>query len=143
MERVPVNQPKRYWMDARATHNLPPSPYTTSTPRWRFIVDRIAQSVLLLMVWSAAAAYNEYRPVLFFNALEETRFLGECALVWSWAVPTIASLTMIHALLSAAMVAFGIWDVETWRPFYGSWSDAYTVRRFWRCVRRKLGSNCC
>ncbi|SJL08398.1 uncharacterized protein ARMOST_11761 [Armillaria ostoyae] len=68
---------------------------------------------------------------MFSNALEESRFLGRCALVWSWAVPTIASLTMIHALLSAAMVAFGIWDVETWRPFYGSWSDTYTVRRFW------------
>ncbi|SJL08397.1 uncharacterized protein ARMOST_11760 [Armillaria ostoyae] len=30
--------------------NLPQSPYTTSTPRWRFVVDRIAQNVLLFMV---------------------------------------------------------------------------------------------
>ncbi|PBK92600.1 hypothetical protein ARMGADRAFT_930803, partial [Armillaria gallica] len=111
--------------------NLPPSPYTTSTPRWRFDVDRTAQSVLRFIVWGAAATYNEYRPAIFFDALEETRFLGKRALVWSWAVPTIASLTTIHALLSAAMLAFGIWGVETWRWFYGSWSDAYTVLRFW------------
>ncbi len=109
--------------------NLPPHPYTTSTPRWRFVVD------LLFMVCGAEATYNEYWPSTFFSALEETRFLGKCALMWSWAVPTIASLTIIRALLSTAMVAFGIWGVETWRPFYGSWSDAYTVRRFWRCVR--------
>ncbi|PBK71704.1 hypothetical protein ARMSODRAFT_954525 [Armillaria solidipes] len=111
--------------------NLPASPYTASTSRWRFVVDRLAQSAVLFILWDAAATYTRYRPSFYISGPEETTFLGRCAFVWGWAVPAVAALTMNHALFSAAMVALGIWDVQTWRPFYGSWSDAYTVRRFW------------
>ncbi|KAK0189776.1 membrane bound O-acyl transferase family-domain-containing protein [Armillaria mellea] len=111
--------------------NLPSSPYTSSTSRWRFIVDRLVQSAVLFILWDAAATYTRYRSSFYTDGPEESTFLGRCAFVWGWAVPAVAALTMNHALFSAMMVALGIWDVETWRPFYGSWLDAYTVRRFW------------
>ncbi|KAK0478758.1 membrane bound O-acyl transferase family-domain-containing protein [Armillaria novae-zelandiae] len=97
--------------------NLLPSPYPASTSRWRFVADRLVQSAVLFIFWDAAATYTRYRPSFYINGPEETTFLGRCAFVWGWAVPAVAALTMNHAL--------------TWRPFYGSWSDAYTVRRFW------------
>ncbi|KAG7447221.1 uncharacterized protein BT62DRAFT_948166, partial [Guyanagaster necrorhizus] len=116
---------------AHEAPNLPASPYTAATSRWRFVLDRIVQSAVWLILWDAAAMYTRYRPSFYISGSEETTFLGKCAFVWGWGVPAIAALTINHALLSAAMVAIDKWDVQTWRPFYGSWSEAYTVRRFW------------
>ncbi|KAK0463103.1 membrane bound O-acyl transferase family-domain-containing protein [Desarmillaria tabescens] len=116
--------------------NLPP--YTTPTSRWCFVVNRIVQSAAMFILWDAAATYTRYRPSFYIDGPEETTFLGKCAFVWGWAVPAVAALTMNHALFSAVMVALGIWDVQTWRPLYGSWLDAYTIRRFWSLTWHQL-----
>ena len=53
--------------------------------------------------------------------------------MWAWAIPATAALAINHGLLSAVMVGLGIWpDIAQWKPLFGSWKEAYTVRRLWR-----------
>ncbi|KAF9010835.1 membrane bound O-acyl transferase family-domain-containing protein [Cyathus striatus] len=61
---------------------------------------------------------------------------------WPWRISilltriaTYVYLSMIQALLSVIFVGLGISNPQDWPTLYGSWKDAYTVRRFWEFRR--------
>ncbi|KAF9009210.1 hypothetical protein BDZ89DRAFT_964935 [Hymenopellis radicata] len=107
---------------------LPPPPYATSTSKTRFVFDRIKQAAFWLLMWDIAATYVRHTSTFASDGIPETRILWKCVYVWAWAAPAFAALTMNHGLLSAVMVTCGLWDG---RPFFGSFWEAYTIRRFW------------
>ena len=41
------------------------------------------------------------------------------------------TLDMVYKILAAVSVACSITDPCQWPPLFGSWSDAWTIRRFW------------
>ena len=41
----------------------------------------------------------------------------------------------IHSLVSLLDVGLGLSTVSSWRPMFGSLTEAYSIRKFWRCVK--------
>lgn len=56
---------------------------------------------------------------------------------WGVALFTISStinVSIIHIATSIVIVGTGLSQPDMWPPFFGKWTDAYTVRRFWGCA---------
>ena len=48
-----------------------------------------------------------------------------------WAIPIIVFLDGVHRLLSLILVLEQRLEPGDWIPLFGSWSEAYTIQRFW------------
>ena len=114
---------------------LPSSPFSSKTSRVRFIAYQIFTAVTYALMWDVCAIYSRNTPALMMDGppLSDQPLLWKIVNLWAWAIPATAALAINHALLSAAMVGLGIWpDIAQWKPLFGSWKEAYTVRRLWR-----------
>jgi hypothetical protein len=89
-----------------------------------------------------APAKEIYFRRLFHGSvtLRETAIRAVLAFMWIW--PNFATLTAIHDVLALFFVGvLGLDEPEEWPAFFGSPSEAYSVRQFWakfwhRCVYR-------
>jgi len=114
---------------------LPPSPFSANTSRVKFIMHQLGTILVYLLIWDVSAIYARNTPALMMGGppLSDQPLLWQCVNVWAWVIPATAALTINHCLLSAVMVGLGFWsDIARWRPLFGSWKEAYTVRRLWR-----------
>jgi hypothetical protein len=114
---------------------LPSPPFPASTTRVKFIAYQIRTAVVNFLMWDVCAIYARNTPAFMMGGppLSDQPLLWKLVNMWAWAIPATAALTINHSLLSAIMVGLGIWpDIAQWKPFFGSWKEAYTVRRLWR-----------
>ncbi|KIM36143.1 hypothetical protein M413DRAFT_449348 [Hebeloma cylindrosporum] len=126
---------------------LPPPPFAAHASRVKFIAHQLATALVYFLMWDVCAIYARSTPVFMLGdpPLSEQPFLRKCINTWAWAIPATAALAINHSLLSAVMVGLGIWPISQWRPLFGDWKEAYTVRRLWsrtwhQLLRRVLTS---
>lgn len=113
---------------------LPPRPYALNPSKKRFVATQVMLMGLWLLAWDAAATYVRHRPTFRAEGEPETEALRKYLYMLAWMTPAWAALSVNHGILSLVLVLCGFWDLRTWRPFFGSFAEAYTVRRFWRWV---------
>ena len=58
-------------------------------------------------------------------------YLARSACMAVWLVMVYSFLRLLYFSFSLVMVAAHLGDPEDWPNMFGSWSDAYTVRRLW------------
>ncbi|KIL63500.1 hypothetical protein M378DRAFT_79605 [Amanita muscaria Koide BX008] len=46
-------------------------------------------------------------------------------------IPIVTLLDGVHRFISLILVLSRIWQPKDWVPLFGSWREAYTLRRFW------------
>lgn len=124
------------WTHEPSSH-LPPSPFSTKTSRLEFIVYQLFTAVKYFLLWDVFAIYARNNPVFMMDGplLSEQPLVWRLVNMWAWAVPAVATMTLNHALLSAVLVGLGVWkDITLWKPLFGSFKEAYTIRRLWRSL---------
>jgi hypothetical protein len=130
-----LSSPRGIGWTHEPSSKLPPTPFTTKTSRPTFIVNQLSTAAVHYFTWDVCAIYVQNAPALQIGGppLSEQPLLRKCLNVWVWAIPVYAALSITHCLLSALMVGLEFWpDIDQWRPLFGSWKEAYTVRRLWR-----------
>jgi len=113
---------------------LPLSPFPANTSRVKFIGYQIFTAVKYLLMWDICAIYSRNTPALMMGGppLSDQPLLWKLFNMWAWFIPATAALAINHGLLWAVMVGLGFWtDIAQWKPLFGSWKEAYTVRRLW------------
>jgi hypothetical protein len=130
-----LSSPRGVGWSHEPSSKLPPAPFTANTSRLKFIANQLYTVAVYYLLWDVCAIYAQNSPALLMGGppLSEQPLLRKCLNIWAWAMPANAALRINHCLLSAVMVGLGFWpDIAQWRPLFGSWKEAYTVRRLWR-----------
>ena len=104
--------------------------------RLSFVVRRISDALFFIFVMDIAAIYLKHNPITSSLAAERIQpsaqgpiFQMLSSLFYManfWADSQLAS-----CLLSAVAVGCGFSAPQSWPPLWGSWWDAFTVRRLW------------
>jgi hypothetical protein len=129
-----LSSPRGIGWTHEPSSKLPPTPFTANASRLKFIASQLFTVAAHYFMWDVCAIYAQNAPALQIGGppLSEQPLLRKCLNIWAWAIPAAAGLSISHCLLSALMVGLGFWDIAQWRPLFGSWKEAYTVRRLWR-----------
>ncbi|KAI0926545.1 hypothetical protein AcW1_002493 [Taiwanofungus camphoratus] len=113
--------------------NVPARPSET---RWKFVRMRLLRVSRYVFLLDAAATYQRNNP-LFSLRGENALSVGAQGYVWRcvnilarFSMP-FGMMDMRYSLLSVVLVTLGLSEPKDWPDLYGSWADAYTVRRFW------------
>jgi len=129
------------------TSALPPRP-AQSVSRIAFITSKISWIAIYFslryVMQTYTAKYPHTEPYAW-PSLTGYRWLWQIN-IFGWVLPAVTMLGMQHCVVSAIAVATGISAPEAWPPLFGSWTDAWTVRRFWgrtwhQLLRRPLSSH--
>ncbi|KAI9056295.1 hypothetical protein FKP32DRAFT_1585741 [Trametes sanguinea] len=116
--------------------NIPPPKAAGS--RGQFLRSRILRTAHTVLLLDLAQSYLRLQP--FFPYLGTEAFPGGlrgfavgflCRLAWY--TRSYAMVKVACDVLAIVCVATGLFNGNPadWRPTFGDWSDAYTIRRFW------------
>jgi hypothetical protein len=107
---------------------LPPRP-----ARKNFILKQLARLACLAVLFDLTTWHNQFNPAYFRGGPSLTAYgwfwRYEC--IWGWAIHGYVALAAQNILLSILSVSLGRSDAEDWPWLFGSFLDAWTVRRFW------------
>jgi hypothetical protein len=109
---------------------LPPRPHST---RGRFILSQVFWLAIYLLCLDVTQFVTAYTSVFAKESIPTAlqawhwRFLGTLLIAIGGA--TLLSIT--HTILSIMSVATWTSEPKGWPHFFGKWSDAYTIRKFW------------
>jgi len=113
--------------------HLPPR-FSPSTSRWKFVVSRISRFIICLFLASVAEVATASNP----GATDPRKLMSEAPFHWralgvaSFGLTAVCSMIMIQAALAAIFVGCGLSSPESWPLLFGSFLDAWSIRRFWR-----------
>lgn len=120
------------------TGRIPAKPKTS---RWTFIVSRLLLGALycmlsdllrILVQWHFAVVRRGTTDVgALGSLLDRMSFLTSLAEIQ-------VGMTMPYSFMSAVSVALGLTEPRDWPALFGSWSEAYTIGRFWGFVSTLL-----
>jgi hypothetical protein len=117
---------------------LPPPP---NCSRAAFTRSRVF-IILINFLASELAITHQRGNVSFDNRIHldsdgpET-YIGRKALLLrapdliSWAAALVCTVIVIHSILAIITVWLGLFEPADWPPYFGSFGDAYSIRRFW------------
>ncbi|OBZ71261.1 hypothetical protein A0H81_08450 [Grifola frondosa] len=113
--------------------NVPPPP---TSPRGHFIRTRILRAVRSFLLLDLAQSYIHLNPLFASKGadalpIEAQNYLLRCLSIVAFCSTPYGMMNMQYSLLSVIHVVLGLSEPSDWPDVYGSWSDAYTVRRFW------------
>lgn len=116
----------------------PPPPYT----RREFAMRQIGWSVYYCALFKAIGYLNHLNPSFAMGSP------GLDADGWAWRFVCVMSFTLaLYACgnvqitpITGIFVALGSWEPSECPPMFGSFGEAYTLRKFWGCVRSELYS---
>ena len=151
-EKAPSNFPltkKLWWMVdiawgmrmigwVQEPHGMPPHPPPSRrTFLWKTFLKFIANAVLTDLVTSVNALSPAFDnrthdptdgPETYFAAVP---LLHRVPHVLSWAVGTATSVSAGQNIVALVCVGLGHSSPTLWPDIWGSWRDAYTVRKLW------------
>ncbi|KAI0331707.1 hypothetical protein GY45DRAFT_555847 [Cubamyces sp. BRFM 1775] len=99
---------------------------------------RLFQILKCLLYFDFAQSYLRLQPL--FPLLGTEKFPGgwrgavmRFLLYNAWYLSAYSTIKLLYLTVSLIPVATGLFNgnPEDWRPPFGNWSDAYTIRRFW------------
>ncbi|KII87509.1 hypothetical protein PLICRDRAFT_699867 [Plicaturopsis crispa FD-325 SS-3] len=113
--------------------HIPPA---SKTSRRHFVLVSLARAAVYWLIADVSQAYLHANPLFSLRGPDavpitsQGPFLQALNIIAWWATPY--GLTgLAHSLLAASSVAVGMYPPSAWPAFFGAWSDAYTLRRFW------------
>jgi hypothetical protein len=116
--------------------NIPPSP---TLPRGAFIRSRLIRALGYFILIDVGEAYIYYNPLFSLTggkalSITSQGYLLCCLSIIAHGIMPYGMLNFQHSLLAVVSVSAGLSNPGQWPNLFGSLSDAYTVRRFWRYV---------
>jgi hypothetical protein len=112
-------------------------PARPKTSRWTFVVSRLfwgayycmlSDLLRILVQWHFAVVRRGTADVgALGSLLDRMTFLTTLAEIQ-------VGMTIPHIFMSAVSVALGLTEPREWPAIFGSWSEAYTIGRFWGFV---------
>lgn len=101
-----------------------------------FIASRLRWLFSHYLLLEAATLYMRCNPV-FLSKVSVTSqgYILQCLNVAAIPCQLYAALTCVHCMLAVLAVSTNFSEPQAWPKPFGQWKDAYTVRRFWGCVR--------
>ncbi|KAI8990714.1 membrane bound O-acyl transferase family-domain-containing protein [Trametes punicea] len=116
--------------------NLPPP--TASGSRGEFLRHRSLHALRCLLYLDLAESYMHLQPLFPLLGTDAfptgwRGFVMRFQCLFASYVMIYAMMNLGHLLVVIFSVATGFFggNLEDWRPGFGNWTDAYTVRRFW------------
>lgn len=113
--------------------NLPPAPSST-TPRLQFAAKQLASAAInLLLVDLSYYHLRHFSSITSRPIAPLTSQPLPLALLNAWIIYVQARWTMsaLFSILAAVTVPLHIYSPSAFPPLFGSFENAYTVRRFW------------
>ncbi|RDB20664.1 Acetyltransferase sirH [Hypsizygus marmoreus] len=128
------------------TSVLPLKP--THLTRRAFLISRLRWALFYLFAWDAIMLAERLNPCFVDGAPP----LAEHAMVWrvctmvQFAIWSTCMLNIAYTVMALVSVAAGFSEPSEWPQLFGSFGDAYTLRRFWgrtwhQVLRRKLSAH--
>ncbi|KAG1779423.1 membrane bound O-acyl transferase family-domain-containing protein [Suillus placidus] len=109
-------------------NNVPAAP---RQPRYLFILTSFLRAACHAVLFEVARLYVWYNPACS-SATVGTRSYGvRCADTIAFIGLTYWGLNAGYFAMAAGSVALGLCEPRMWPDLFGSWRDAYTVRRAW------------
>jgi hypothetical protein len=107
---------------------LPPRP-----ARKYFVVKQLASLAVLGLLFDLAMWHNSFNPAFSRHgpSLAGYGWLWRYECLWGWAIPAYATLAAQNCVVSLISVGLGRSDPEDWPWLFGSFLNAWSVRRFW------------
>lgn len=118
-------------------NSIRPKPRTTTRA---FFATQLIWLVVYTLLCEIAEKFHQRNPCFFDDGppLSSYGWLWRMLSVTFIAVSVVGMFNIMHLASSIISVATGMSKVEDWPPLFGSWFDAYTVRRFWGYVKLVL-----
>ncbi|KAH9848680.1 membrane bound O-acyl transferase family-domain-containing protein [Lenzites betulinus] len=96
----------------------------------QFLVALVVIDVFETFMFTHEHLYDPTRSDAYFP-FGLAGYLARPACMALWLVWSYETIKVSYALLSAVAVGSHLWGPESWPDLFGTWSEAYTVRRFW------------
>jgi hypothetical protein len=100
---------------------------------WQYLLlDFVYNSSLNTPKEDTQRLFGHGTEYIYLNATAE-QWMGRVIVgIIAWAIPGRVSIDFPYRVLSIISVLFGFASPQQWPPLFGSISDAYTIRGFWR-----------
>ncbi|KAG2145201.1 membrane bound O-acyl transferase family-domain-containing protein [Suillus clintonianus] len=110
--------------------NVPAAP---RQPRHLFVLSSTLRAVCHAILFEVARLYVWYNPAFSSPTVEiQTRsYVARCADTTAFIGLTYWGLNAGYFAIAAGSVALGLNEPRMWPDLFGSWRDAYTIRRAW------------
>ncbi|KAG1841806.1 membrane bound O-acyl transferase family-domain-containing protein [Suillus subalutaceus] len=109
-------------------NNIPAAP---RQPRHLFILTSSLRAACYAVLFEVARLYVWYNPACASVTVETRSYVARCADTIAFIGLTYWGLNAIYFAMAAGSVALGLYEPRMWPDLFGSWRDAYTVRRAW------------
>lgn len=113
------------------TSFIRPRPRPSS--RAAFVASQLLWAVWYILLFDLANLYSRWNPSFAKGgpSLAAFGWFWRSLNIFGWVVPAVTQMSIQHTLSSAISVATRTSDPKDWPHWFGFWSDAYTIRRFW------------
>ena len=139
-----VTTPRGIGWAHEPTVALPPRP--TNLTRGQFIVSRVKWLVFYVLLFVLGQTIVRHNPSFHITAppiVEQGLLLRSYALS-AFVLNTWSILAILGNIIpSLVLVTAGLSEPSEWPHLFGSWSDAYTIHKFWRSVKSISGPIFC
>ncbi|KAG1815115.1 membrane bound O-acyl transferase family-domain-containing protein [Suillus subaureus] len=109
-------------------NNVPAAP---RQPRRSFILTSSLRAACHAVLFEVARLYVWYNPACSSVTVETRSYVARCADTIAFIGLTYWGLNAGYFAMAAGSVALGLHEPRMWLDLFGSWRDAYTVRRAW------------
>ncbi|KAJ8081438.1 hypothetical protein PM082_007281 [Marasmius tenuissimus] len=103
--------------------------------RTRFVVQKLANTVIYSVVTIFASLYTRNQPCFSFGgpSAGDQMFgiTGRVLNVAAFGASAVTALAMLYDVTTATLVSLGVTTPQLCPPLFGSPSHAFTLRRFW------------
>lgn len=109
-------------------NNVPAAP---RQPRHLFILTSSLRAACYTVLFEVARLYVWYNPACSSVTVETRSYVARCADTIAFIGLAYWGLNASYFAMAAGSVALGLYEPRMWPDLFGSWRDAYTVRRAW------------
>ncbi|KZT19948.1 hypothetical protein NEOLEDRAFT_1076747 [Neolentinus lepideus HHB14362 ss-1] len=104
--------------------------------RWQFVLRQVGRALGMFLLVDIAQTYMRSNsaftnPTPNNSPFTSQGYLLRCINIIAWLTTSHGTLNMNYTLLSAVFVAIGLSEPKDWPDLFGSWTESYTVRRYW------------
>lgn len=106
--------------------------------RAQYLLLRLRQICVSLVTLDVVELFIHAHFHLYMPGVNDAHFppgiaghLQRSGCMAAWLVMTYMILKLSYSVMSFIAVASFLWTPADWPDLFGSWSDAYTVRRLW------------
>ncbi|KAF9467766.1 membrane bound O-acyl transferase family-domain-containing protein [Collybia nuda] len=118
------------WAHEPSNAVLPPRPACSKSS---FLMKQFARLAMLGLIYDIATWHNYFNPAYFRDGPSLTAYgwFWRYESIWGWALQAYTVMAAQNCFVSILSVSLGRSDAEDWPWLFGSFSSAWTIRRFW------------